>query len=904
MNFTMIDSLCCILDLFIAERRKPFCLKALEPVPVFFSGLFSRALDQDGVFAEFQDFPVLERFVRQAEDLWASESDGRLESELWVQTDPDGQEQEFQAVALVTKARKLLFVKRLDPRRSRNCELCQRNAAIQTCGPGQGDPLFNSHERYRKLFEQSTEAFLMILADGTVIDANPACWNLFGSRREEMLGAKIKQFYWNPDDRKTFLAALESSGHVANFKWRVRRKDGSPRHCIVNSTAWRNSDGELLAHISTVRDVTERLATEELLRKSEEKYRTIVEGIEEGYYEVDFRGNVVFCNSSLARILGYSVDELIGLNYTDYMDKSYLHDLRKTFNRVRRTGRAAEISGWKLVRREGTPLDIEASITLIRDSSGKPVGFRGVCRDVTEMKRAEQERLLLVTAIEQAAESIMITDADETILYTNPAFERITGYTSQEAAGKKAGFIMSGKHDPDFYRLLARTLAKGKVWSGRFVNRRKDGSIFHEEATISPVKDESGRVVSYVAVKRDVTREVRLEEELRQAQKMEAIGTLAGGVAHDFNNILSAIFGFTQLALDEAKEGTRQHAALTEVAIAAERAAELVKQILTFSRKSEQEKRIVNLSTLLKEVLKFLRASLPSTIDIRLDAKVPHSQIMADPTQIHQVFMNLCTNAWHAMREKGGKLEVRLNSVTLDANSPDLDGDMNPGAYLVLNLSDSGNGIEPHIRDRIFEPYFTTKRQGEGTGLGLAVVHGIVKSHGGSIRVESDVGYGTTFRVFFPMVEDEARDQAVLPEMSLRGDERILFVDDEAPIAKLATMMLNGLGYRVIAETDSMRAMEIFQSNPHGVDLIITDMTMPNMTGKQLASKILALRPDVPIILCTGFSEEIAQPEAKALGIRAFVMKPLNRDNLASIVREVLDNAAPSSTDPSDQSSE
>ncbi len=402
--------------------------------------------------------------------------------------------------------------------------------------------------------------------------------------------------------------------------------------------------------------------------------------------------------------------------------------------------------------------------------------------------------------------------------------------------------------------------------------------------------DSMARVIGE-AIERKKAEEERhqLQTRLQQAQKMEAIGTLAGGIAHDFNNILSAILGYTEMTGVALPQGHEAHETLEQVLKASHRAKDLVAQILAFSRQSEQEKKPTNLSLIVKEVLKLLRASLPSTIEIRQEITTDKDTVIADPVEIHQVLMNLCTNAHHAMTETGGVLEVTLTPVDLDADEAASYPDLRPGPYVRLTVSDTGHGIDRAIVGQIFDPYFTTKEKGVGTGLGLAVVDGIVKSHGGAITLRSQPGKGSTFDLFFPLVEMEAAPVTETVEQCPRGSECILFVDDEEPLADLGRRMLHHLGYDVISRSSSVEALEAFRAQPDKFDLVVTDQTMPNMTGEMLAKKIMGIRSDIPIILCTGYSEVIREEHAKAIGIRTFVMKPIVLKEIARTVRRVLD---------------
>ncbi len=513
-----------------------------------------------------------------------------------------------------------------------------------------------------------------------------------------------------------------------------------------------------------------------------------------------------------------------------------------------------------------------------------------VYEDITPRKRAEDENRLLATAVQHAGESILITAPDSTIEYVNPAFEKISGLSREEALGNTPRILKSGRHGAPFYRQMWETLLRGETWRGRLTNKRKDGSLYEKEVTISPVFNAAGEVEHYVSISRDLTQEMELAAKLRHAQKMEAIGTLAGGIAHDFNNILGAIIGFAELALEDMPEPTVTRNCIEEIRKAGRRAAELVHQILTFSRQAEQERRPVLVQPVLKEALKLLRGSLPSTIAIQQHIDPECGQIVADPTQVHQVLINLCTNAYHAMRDRGGVLTVTYRGADFEDGSPEAAPGMPAGRYARLSVADTGKGMNKTMLERIFEPYFTTKPPGEGTGMGLAIVHGIVRAHKGYLTVKSTPGEGSVFEVFFPLLRmDETAGAAPSAEMarSSRG-ERILFVDDEESLALLARISLERVGYHVTSCTKSAEALQEFEADPAAFDVVITDQTMPDMTGEVLAARMRTVRPDIPIILCTGYSERMNANRARAAGFNGFLEKPFVDTDLRAAIQQAL----------------
>ena len=502
---------------------------------------------------------------------------------------------------------------------------------------------------------------------------------------------------------------------------------------------------------------------------------------------------------------------------------------------------------------------------------------------------SDSEKRLLASAIDQAVEAILITDNAGVIQYVNPAFQSIAGYTNTEIIGSSLEILKSGGHEKNYYLAILKELISGTVWKGRVEYRRKNGGTFIADGGVSPVLNNQGTLSNFVGVFRDITEDLKLDEKFRQTQKMEAIGALAGGIAHDFNNILFPMTGYAEMLMEDLPENSPLQENVNEILTAAHRAKDLVGQILSFSRKDTQEKKAIRVQPIVKEVLKLIRASLPSTIDILRDIDVDCPPVLADPVQIHQVIMNLATNAFHAMEERGGILSVSLKTQRGGFNEAGMNAST---LYVCLKISDTGYGIESSTLNRIFEPYFTTKEMGKGTGLGLSVVHGIIQSHGGEIFVDSLPGKGTTFSVLLPSLKDEMKKTVQTESVQpVGGNEKILLVDDEENICTMSKKMLERLGYFVTVKNSGHEALETFQSAPSRFDLVITDMTMPKMTGDRLSKKLLAIKPDLPIIICTGYSERIDEQSAKEIGVKGFLFKPLVKSDLDAEIRRVIEES-------------
>jgi len=497
----------------------------------------------------------------------------------------------------------------------------------------------------------------------------------------------------------------------------------------------------------------------------------------------------------------------------------------------------------------------------------------------------------LATAVEKAHESIVITDAEGVIQYANPFFERVSGYTKEELIGQNPRVLKSGKHDEEFYRRMWETLVRGEVWHGRITNKRKDGTLYEEESTISPIVDDAGRTTGYVAVKRDVTREVQLEAQFLQAQKMEAIGQLAGGVAHDFNNMLAAILMQTELIATAEGLPEMVRDGLREISAYADRAASLTRQLLLFSCRQTMQPRNVDLNDIVSSLGKMLRRIIGE--DVRLQLKLHRERLTtyADPGMLDQVLLNLVVNARDAM-PGGGQLVIETGEALFTAEEAASIPGATAGSKVHLRVTDTGSGIAPENLPRIFEPFFTTKEPGKGTGLGLATVFGIVKQHGGSISVESEPGRGTTFHIYLPAAgrTDESGEDASAETNIRGGTETILVVEDEQVVRILVRTMLERAGYKVLEAANGIEAERVFAENRNLVQLLLTDIVMPHgMSGRELAARMQARTPELPVVFTSGYEVEIAAREILLKARQNFIKKPFSPQQLLEIVREGLD---------------
>lgn len=629
------------------------------------------------------------------------------------------------------------------------------------------------------------------------------------------------------------------------------------------------------------------------IRRAEKKYRGIFENSIEGIYQSTPEGAIISANPAFARILGYDSPEQLIEEITDIAEQHWVTPKERQ-ELVREIFEKGAVTSFetRLVRRDGQIIWVLINGQPVFDSKGSLLHIGGMAQDITHRKKAEAQLRRLSTAAEQVADGIFITNDKGLIDYVNPAFVKATGYQLSNVLGREPGYLGADAQEAAVYREIWDAIVAGENWTGRIRNIKKNGDIFIADTTVSPITSHSGRFIGCAAVIRDVTEKVLFENQIRQTQKMEAIGTLAGGIAHDFNNMLGVIIGCSELAMDGIPEDSKASADMERVLDAGLRAKALVRQILTFSRQSESELKPLLLRPFLKEVVKFLQTTLPASINIHFFQGPEDFTILADPTQLQQILLNLCTNSAHALAPEGGTIEVSLFERLVNSHEAGPVSSLPTGTYVNLIVRDNGPGIPQEHIDRVFDPFFTTKNIGEGTGLGLSVVHGIVKNHGGAVYAESIPGEGTAMQVLFPSLEHpgfnpEPDSNMVPPE----GREDIFLVEDEPVLADILDRILTGLGYKVKPFSGGVDAWRYFEGNPDRFDLALLDYNMPTVTGIELSARINRLRPDLPIILYTGMGIEPLWKEARKAGIRTILNKPLNRIELAVAIREVLDGS-------------
>jgi PAS domain S-box-containing protein len=737
-----------------------------------------------------------------------------------------------------------------------------------------------AEERLRATLESITDGFYTLDREWRFTYVNRAMERIAGMRRDRFIGSTIWELF--PRAKGTvFYQQFQktmSEGIPVNFEAFLQQ---AKRWVEVRAYP---SDEGLSVYLT---DITPRKQVEEALRESEERYKDLYENANDIIITLDLEGKVTSANRKARQVFGYDEETAKVLDLSNFLTPASRASVASIISRaLAEESDLLDEQPWEFeaVTRDCAPLYLEVRARLIWQHTSV-VGIQAIARDITERKQAEAQRRKLQTAIDAAIEAVYVLSTDGTIEYVNPAFCRMSGYTAAEIISQNISMLRGG-----MFRLgaIKKALTEGRAWSGHGLGKKKDGTLLHVDVTVSPVFDAAGTIINYVGVSHDITEEIRLESELRQAHKMEAIGTLAGGIAHDFNNILAAIIGFTEMAIDDARKGTLLKRSMQQVLKAGLRGRDLARQILTFSRKTEYERKPLALAPLVKETVKLLRASLPPTVDIVLDITGESDTILAEPSEIQQVLMNLGTNAAHAMRENGGVMEIRISDVEFIAGVSLPEG-IAPGSYVQIAVKDTGAGMAPEVKEKIFEPFFTTNAAGQGTGLGLSVVHQIVKNLKGDITVSSQPGKGSTFTVFLTKAKGEALAEEKIAEPALLGKERILLVEDEEALVEMAKEMLERRGYNVTGATNGAQALEMFSDHPVRFDLVITDQIMPGMTGAELARKLLAIRPDVPIILMTGHNEALSDREAQAAGAMALLMKPFGSEEIARTIRSVLD---------------
>jgi len=721
-----------------------------------------------------------------------------------------------------------------------------------------------------------------------IVDVNSVTLELFKASDKADLITSLRNILTDQSLRtmRSALQALFNGKKHFSEETEFLTLTGESLVVILNVDVLPSPDANMV--LISVADITARKQIEEELFDSREQYRLLMENSEDAIILFDaVSRQVIEVNPKAVELTGRPKEELIGLQQHELHPPEEYSLHSKLFESQMQGRDSGVVTDVNLLHPSGKriPIQISASCTNIK---GRTI-IQRIYHDMRKRVREEEQRRLLATAVEQSAESVLITDPEGRIEYVNPAYERITGYSREEVLGKSPGILKSGQTEPYQYKLLWETITSGKVWRGKIVNKKKDGSLFTEEMTIAPVKDGQGRITHFVAVKRDITRQNQLKKIVRQTQKMQAIGTLAGGIAHDFNNILTAILGFAELSALQCEDNELLKNNIEEIITASERAGQLVRQILTFSRQTEQNISSLRIDLIVKEALRLLRASLPRNIELEIDIR-SKALVRADPTQIHQVVMNLCTNAYQAMdEERTGRIRVVLDTTEVGYHEGVDLGNIPAGHYVVLQVQDNGHGIADEHLNRIFEPYFTTRKKNEGTGLGLAVVHGIVQEHRGAIKVESTPGHGSQFSVYLPEIaEEEEKKSAPQKKEQQNGQGRILVVDDELQIVDFVVQVLEGAGYVTMSTISSLQAMKIIEEKKWDVDLLITDMGMPDMTGLELFEKIRESDNDLPVILCSGYSEHISEDSSEELGLDGYLAKPFTGKQLLEVVRQVL----------------
>jgi PAS domain S-box-containing protein len=755
------------------------------------------------------------------------------------------------------------------------------------------ETLIKSEEKYRSIFENAVDGMFQATPEGKYLRVNPAYAKMLGFETPKEMIAEIddiqSDLYVDPDDRNTIKLLYEQLGVVRNFETQLKRKDGQKIWISADARAVRDDQGKILYYEGTVKDITERKLAVDALRQSERRFSiafhenptpTIISSVANGRY--------VDVNRSFLNLLGYRREEVIGRTALELGIWADPEDRARIIEKLQRE-RLLRDEPLSLRTKSGEVRHLLVAAQMIRQHGYDLI--LSLFQDITERKRSE-ERLRESERryrdfFQTSRDCVFISSPEGDWIDFNDAAIELFGYTDR--ADLLRVKIQDLYESPaQRMKLLDRIREEGFIKDFPVNLRKKDGTIIQTLLTSVGRKDERNKLLQHQGTIKDVTKQRALEARLQRAHKMEAIGTLAGGIAHDFNNILGIIVGFTEMAMMALPESSTPKKNLQQALDATHRAERLVKQIVSFRRPVPLARQPMDIALIVRDSLRFLRSSLPATIEIR-DNVACMGTVLGDTSELQQLILNLCTNAGHAMRDQAGILEVSLHEVAVETVRPLDSGELAPGRYVKLVVEDTGHGIDPSIRHRIFDPYFTTKPTANSSGLGLSTVHGVVMNCNGALSVYSVPGQGTRFEIYLPTVEPSMKRGEPEMERSVPGGTgTILFVDDEPALAEVGKLMLERLGYQVLSTTDPLEALKIFTNDPQRFDAVVTDMTMPQMTGVELARMLMERRPDIPIILCTGYSEHVDKERAEGLGIRGFMMKPCTLRAYGDMVHRIL----------------
>lgn len=749
--------------------------------------------------------------------------------------------------------------------------------------------LRESEDRYRRLFHAFADPILVYDRETLrYVAVSDSAVAHYGYSREEFLQMTAKDIR-PPDEVPAFLKAIavQRSERGDYGVWRHRKKSGEIIDVEISAFGL-EFDGRP-AFMVHARDVTEARRVEAEAARMNDLLRAVAEGTPDSVFVKDQQGKYLLLNAAAARAVGQPAEEVIGKYDSEIFGPEDAATVIASDELVMRTNQAQTVE--EQLRLDGKTRFFQTIKAPHRNAKGEVIGVIGIARDVTEKKLAEQALRLRDRAIQAVSQGLIITDPNQSgnpIIFVSPSFERITGYSSEEALGKNCRFLQGKETDQETVQAMRDAIAERRPCVVDILNYRKDGSPFWNSLSIDPVFDESGAVLYFVGVQNDITERKTLEEQLRRAQKMEAVGRLAGGVAHDFNNLLTIIMGYSELLLAHPELSPSLQELVNAISEAGNRAATLTRQLLGFSRQTIMQPQVIDLNAVIASTAKLLRRLIGEDIEFTTVLAPELNRVKVDPGQLDQVLMNLVVNARDAM-PTGGKLTIETASVELSEEYAATHLDVKPGRYVMLAITDTGCGMTAEVKSRLFEPFFTTKKIGEGTGLGLPVVLGIVQQSGGSINVYSEPGHGTTFKIYLPAVDDPATPKNPTATSRAHGTETVLLVEDEEAVRSLAAMSLRQQGYEVLTADCGQDALRVAMRRQGPLDLLLTDVVMPNVSGPALADAIKARFPRLRVLYMSGYTDDAVVRHGLLEANVSFIQKPFTPIELARKVRQVLD---------------